>query len=61
MQAVEDPDRGFDAIVVGEFERAFCRDQFVQMLPWFTAHGVAVWLPEAGGPSTRRIRLIRRW
>jgi hypothetical protein len=25
------------AIMVGEFERAFCRDQFVQMLPWFTA------------------------
>jgi site-specific DNA recombinase len=36
--------------VVGEFERAFCRDQFVKMLPWFARHGVAVWLPEASGP-----------
>jgi hypothetical protein len=50
LAAVECPDRGFDAIVVGEFERAFCRDQFVRMLPWFTRHAVAVWRPELGGP-----------
>ena len=40
----------FDAIVVGEYERAFCGAQLQQLLPQLTALGVRAWLPEAGGP-----------
>ncbi|WP_158849475.1 hypothetical protein [Saccharothrix deserti] len=49
LAALADPDRGFDAIVVGECERGFCGDQFVRMASLFEWHGVQVWLPEAGG------------
>ncbi|GLL03773.1 putative recombinase [Dactylosporangium matsuzakiense] len=50
LEAVADPDRGFDAVVVGEYERAFCGDQILAVLPLFEAHGVRLWLPEALGP-----------
>lgn len=43
-------DRGFDAVVVGEFERAFTDRQFHEVVALLAANGVAVWLPEAGGP-----------
>ncbi|GAA5171643.1 hypothetical protein GCM10023321_70460 [Pseudonocardia eucalypti] len=41
--------RGFDAIVVGEYERAFFGEQLTALAPMFDRHGVQVWLPEAGG------------
>jgi site-specific DNA recombinase len=44
------PDRGFDAIVVGEYERAFYSDQLSQLLPLLDQHGIQIWLPEAHGP-----------
>ncbi|HEU5469405.1 MAG TPA: recombinase family protein [Actinophytocola sp.] len=44
------PDRRFDAVVVGEYERAFHVDQFQQVAAELTEVGVQVWLPEAGGP-----------
>jgi site-specific DNA recombinase len=50
LARLSDPGRGFDAIVVGEFERAFYGDQFQQMAPMFAYHGVQVWLPELDGP-----------
>ncbi|MFY1638281.1 recombinase family protein [Solwaraspora sp. WMMB335] len=50
LAAVEDPDRGFDAIVVGEYERAFYGDQLTRMAPLLRRHGVRLWLPELGGP-----------
>jgi site-specific DNA recombinase len=50
LEALPDPDRGFDAIVIGEYERAFAADQFEQLAPIFTRYGMQVWLPEAGGP-----------
>lgn len=50
LAALLDPDRGFDAIVVGEYERAFAADQFEQLAPIINKHGVQVWIPEAGGP-----------
>ncbi|WP_406045909.1 recombinase family protein [Micromonospora sp. NBC_00898] len=50
LAAVENPDRGFDAIVVGEYERAFYGDQLLQMAPLLRQHGVQLWLPELGGP-----------
>jgi site-specific DNA recombinase len=51
LAALTDSDRGFDAIVVGEFERAFYGDQFQRMAPMFAYHGVQVWLPELDGPA----------
>ncbi|WP_425455284.1 recombinase family protein [Allorhizocola rhizosphaerae] len=50
LAAIADSDRGFDAIVVGEYERAFYGDQLVQMMPVFQQHGVQLWLPEVDGP-----------
>jgi hypothetical protein len=50
LAAVADPDRGFDAIVVGEYERAFYGEQLLLMAPIFKRHGVQLWLPELDGP-----------
>lgn len=50
LAAIEDPDRGFDAIVVGEYERAFCGRQFDELAPLLQRHGVQIWLPEVDGP-----------
>ncbi|MEO3778327.1 hypothetical protein ABGB16_16045 [Micromonospora sp. B11E3] len=50
LAALADPDRGFDAIAVGEFERAFYGDQVRQLAPLFKIYSVEVWLPELNGP-----------
>jgi site-specific DNA recombinase len=50
LAAITGPQRPFDAIVVGEYERAFAGDQFEQMVPLLERCGVWVWLPESGGP-----------
>ncbi|MEU4745165.1 recombinase family protein, partial [Actinosynnema sp. NPDC023658] len=50
LAAIRDPNRGFDAIVVGEFERGFAGDQIQHIVALCRRHGVQVWLPEAGGP-----------
>ncbi|MFL6121104.1 recombinase family protein [Actinophytocola sp.] len=50
LAAAENPERGFDAVVVGEYERAFFGDQFRAVVERLAAVGVQVWLPEAGGP-----------
>jgi len=44
-----DPGRGWDAIVVGEYERAFYGSQYALMAPLFGHYGVQLWMPEAGG------------
>ena len=44
-----DPDRGWDAIVIGEYERAFYGSQYATMAPLFEHYGVQLWTPEAGG------------
>jgi site-specific DNA recombinase len=44
-----DPDRGWDAIVIGEYERAFYASQYASMVPLFEHYGVSLWLPEVGG------------
>ncbi|WP_052684912.1 recombinase family protein [Lentzea aerocolonigenes] len=44
------PGRRFDAVVVGEYERAFHGDQFREIVTQLNALGIEVWLPEAGGP-----------
>jgi site-specific DNA recombinase len=49
LAALADSDRGFDAIVVGEYERAFYGGQYAAMAPLFEHYGVQLWMPEAGG------------
>jgi hypothetical protein len=44
-----DPDRGWDAIVVGEYERAFYGSQYASMAPLFEHYGIGLWMPEVGG------------
>src|SRR5690349_23024854 len=44
-----DPDRGWDAIVIGEYERAFYGSQYVSMAPLFEHYGIGLWMPEVGG------------
>jgi len=61
LAALADPDRGFDAVVIGEYERAFFGDQLTEVLPLLAAHEVQLWLPEPTVPSTALIRFIRRW
>ncbi|MGH3450238.1 MAG: recombinase family protein, partial [Haloechinothrix sp.] len=50
LAEVQGTDCRFDAIVVGEYERAFCGDQYQRIAPWLRRHGLQVWLPEAHGP-----------
>jgi site-specific DNA recombinase len=50
LAAIADPERGFDAIVVGEYERGFYGDQLMRLAPVLRRHGVQLWLPEIGGP-----------
>jgi len=49
VAALADPDRGWGAIVVGEYERAFYGSQYACMAPLFEHYGVQLWMPEAGG------------
>ena len=49
VAALADPDRGWDAIVIGEYERAFCGGQYTQMAPLFEHYGIQLWTPEVGG------------
>ena len=42
-------DRGFDAVVIGEPQRAFSGAQFALTFPLFVHHGVELWVPEVGG------------
>jgi hypothetical protein len=44
-----DPDRGWGAVVIGEYERAFYGNQYGLMAPLFEHYRVQLWLPEAGG------------
>jgi len=49
LAAMADPDRDFEAIVVGEYERAFYGAQYSLMAPLFEHYGVQLWTPEAAG------------
>ncbi len=44
------PHRGFDAVVIGEPQRAFYGNQYSLTMPVFTHYGVELWVPEVGGP-----------
>lgn len=49
LNAVRDPKRGFDGIVVGEPQRAFYGHQFAMTFPVLVHYGVTLWVPEVGG------------
>lgn len=49
LQAFSDPARRFDAVVIGEPQRAFYGHQFGLTFPVFTHYRVALWVPEVGG------------
>lgn len=49
VAALADPARGWDAVVVGEYERAFHGSQYAMMAPLFGHYGVQLWMPEVGG------------
>jgi site-specific DNA recombinase len=44
-----DPERGWNAIVIGEYERAFYGGQYAAMAPLFEHYGIQLWTPELGG------------
>jgi len=50
LAALADPSRGFEAVVVGEPQRAFYGNQFGNTFPIFAHYGVPLWVPEVGGP-----------
>jgi site-specific DNA recombinase len=50
LAALADPNRGFEAVVVGEPQRAFYGNQFGNTFPVFAHFGVPLWVPEVGGP-----------
>ena len=54
-----DPDRGWDAIVIGEYERAFYGARYAAMAPLFEHYGIQLWMPEAGGRRTGTGWVIR--
>ncbi|MFD0635512.1 recombinase family protein [Catenulispora yoronensis] len=49
LAALEDPNRGFDAVVIGSNERAFCGNHYSLVAPLLASHGVQLWMPELGG------------
>jgi DNA invertase Pin-like site-specific DNA recombinase len=50
LDLLKQPDRGFDAVVIGEPQRAFYGNQFGLTFPVFVHYGVELWVPEVGGP-----------
>jgi site-specific DNA recombinase len=49
VAALADPDRGWDAIVIGEYERAFYGNRYALMAPLSGHYGIQLWMPEVGG------------
>lgn len=50
LAALTDENRGFDAVVIGEPQRAFYGSQYSDTFPLFVHFGVELWVPEIGGP-----------
>jgi hypothetical protein len=54
------PDRGWDAVVVGEYERAFYGGQYAAMAPLFETTASSCGLRRSAGGSTSRLRIMSR-
>ncbi len=50
LECLKITDRGFDAVVIGEPQRAFYGNQFGLTFPVFIHYGIELWVPEVGGP-----------
>jgi site-specific DNA recombinase len=50
MTETSSPESVIDAIVVGEYARAFTGTQFATLYAWCTRHSIQLWLPEPNGP-----------
>ena len=55
-----DPERGWDAVVIGEYERAFYGSQYASMAPLFEHYGSACGCRRSAGGSTGTPRITRR-
>src|ERR671918_573760 len=51
LHALRDPDRGFNAVVIGEPARAFYGNQFSLTFPVFVHYGVGLWGCQRSAPS----------
>jgi DNA invertase Pin-like site-specific DNA recombinase len=49
LDALKRSDRGLEAVVIGEPQRAFYGNQFGLTFPLFVHYGVQLWVPEVGG------------
>src|ERR1700761_3673889 len=54
LAELKNPNRQFDAVVVGEPHRAFYGNQYGRPFPLFEHYGVPLWVPEVGGPIDPR-------
>ena len=54
LAELRNPNRQFDAVVVGEPHRAFYGNQYGLTFPLFEHYGVPLWVPEVGGPIDPR-------
>ncbi|MEV0054312.1 recombinase family protein [Saccharopolyspora shandongensis] len=54
LAALKDPNRGWNALVVGEGTRCWFGNQFSLVAPKFAAYGVDLWVPELGGKFDAR-------
>jgi len=50
LAELKNPNRGFDAVVIGEPQREFYGNQFGNTFPLFVHFDVPLWVPEVGGP-----------
>ncbi len=49
LEAFRSPERGFEAVVIGEPQRAFYGNQFGLTFPVFVHYDIGLWVPEVGG------------
>ena len=54
LAELKNPNRDFDAVVIGEPHRAFYGNQYGLTFPLFEHYGVPLWVPEVGGPIDPR-------
>ncbi|MER7010346.1 recombinase family protein [Saccharopolyspora sp. NPDC000359] len=54
LAALKDPNREWNAVVVGEGTRCWFGNQFSLIAPKFAAYGVDLWVPELGGKFDAR-------